>query len=78
MLEEALSAEKKRKTNSRALEYATGMSAELTDSQMKVRELTLKTSRNGLGNPGNRRIKAQCPRRNDGPTKKGADDEEGA
>jgi hypothetical protein len=39
MLEEALGAEKKRK-RSRALEYTTGMSAELTDSQMKVRELT--------------------------------------
>jgi hypothetical protein len=43
MLEEALGAEKKKEDErSRALEYATGMSAELTDSQMKVKELTEK------------------------------------
>jgi hypothetical protein len=43
MLEEALGTEKKREEEqNRALEYATGMSAELTDSQMKVRELTAK------------------------------------
>jgi hypothetical protein len=41
MLEEALGAEKKKEDErSHALEYATGMSAELTDSQMKVKELT--------------------------------------
>jgi 5-methylcytosine-specific restriction endonuclease McrBC regulatory subunit McrC len=43
ILEEALGAEKKKEDEqSRALEYATGMSAELTDSQIKVRELTEK------------------------------------
>jgi hypothetical protein len=43
MLEEALGAEKRKEDEqSRALEYATGMSAELTDSQIKVRDLTEK------------------------------------